>query len=110
MKKIESEVLKVYAATKSIKATAREVGLSEVKTRKILITHDKLDGCEMADKVKVLLADGLTVKEIADKLKVSQKLVSNYTPYMKTIYGEEPSPNALRIRKHRSKQSPNGED
>lgn len=106
MKQIESEVLKTYAATGSIKATARELGISEVKTRKILITHDKLEGCEMADKVKTLLAEGLTVKDIAGKLKVSEKLVNNYIPYTKTIYGDEPSANALRIRKHRSNKSP----
>ena len=78
--------------------------------RKILITLDALKGCELADKVKKLREEGLSDKQITERLNISSKVLNNYTPYSKTIYNDNLSQNAKRIKKHReSKKAPDNE-
>jgi hypothetical protein len=104
MKQIETDVLRIYAATKSLKATAKEAGVSEHKARKILVTHGKLEGSEVYDKITEMRGRGLTIPEMAEKLCVSVNYINSYLPYTHGVYKDEPSANALRIRKCRAKE------
>lgn len=104
MKKIEEDILHTYAATGSVWAAAKESGISACKARKILISHCAFEGSEIADKVADLQAQGLPADAIAERLKTSVKHINNYMPYTKSIYGDEPSENALKIRRSRAKK------
>ena len=58
----------------------------------------------MSVQVKGLYEQGFSIEDIADKLGVSKSTVSGYLPYSKGVYlGENPSSNALRVRKCRAK-------
>jgi DNA-binding NarL/FixJ family response regulator len=105
MKQIETNVLRIYTATKSLKATAKEAGVSEHKVRKILVTHGKLEGSEAYDKITGLIGQGMAAPEIAEKLGVSVNYINSYLPYTRGVYKDEPSANALRIRKHRENKA-----
>lgn len=59
---------------------------------------------DMSIQVNDLHEQGYSVENIAKKLRVSKSTVSAYLPYTKGVYlGENPSNNALKIRKCRAK-------
>ena len=74
------EVGETYKKTNSIKQTAKAVGLSEEKTKKILITEG-LYTSEKHKEIKELLDQGKTINEIAEQLKMSQKQIRVFLPY-----------------------------
>ena len=75
-------IVDFYQKSKSIKATAREFKISEQKIRKLLISvgvwHSPL-----SDKIQELAASGLSVKKIAEQLKITTGAVDGYLPYIR---------------------------
>lgn len=96
------KVANTYKKTGSLKETAKIHHISEQKVRKLLITKG-VYSTPLADKIANLHAQGLTSKEIEDKLKMSRAAVNSYLPYEKAIYGDQLSENARRIRKSRDR-------
>ena len=95
------EVEKMYALTLDVNKTAKELGVSVGKVRKMLITLGLWSNYR-SDQVGKLYKEGLTVSEIAEKLRISEKTVNAYLPYSKGDYlGDDRSENALRLEKMR---------
>ena len=95
------EVEKMYALTLDVNKTAKELGASVGKVRKMLITLGLWSNYR-SDQVCKLYKEGLTVSEIAEKLRISEKTVNAYLPYSKGDYlGDDRSDNALRLEKMR---------
>ena len=76
------EVCEAYKVARSIKQTAKAIGLSEEKTKKLLISAG-LYTSEKHEKIKTLLAQGKTLDEISEELKMSQKQIRVFLPYNK---------------------------
>lgn len=99
----QEDIIQSYNIEGSIKKVAALFRISEQKVRKILIDADLYES-DISVQVKDLYEQGFSVEGIADKLKVSKGTVSGYLPYTKGLYlGENPSSNALKIRKCRAK-------
>lgn len=99
----QEDIIQSYNIEGSIKKVAALFRISEQKVRKILIDADLYES-DISLQVKDLYEQGFSVEGIADKLKVSKGTVSGYLPYTKGLYlGENPSSNALKIRKCRAK-------
>ena len=95
------EVEKMYALTLDINKTAKELGVSVGKVRKMLITLGLWSNYR-SDQVGKLYNEGVTVSAIAEKLMISEKTVNAYLPYSKGDYlGDDRSDNALRLEKLR---------
>ena len=95
------EVEKMYALTLDVNKTAKDLGVSVGKVRKMLITLGLWSNYR-SDQVGKLYKEGLTVNEIAEKLRISEKTVNAYLPYSKGDYlGDDRSDNALRLEKMR---------
>lgn len=93
-------VLDLWSEGEYITEIARRVHISEGKVRRILIDNNVI-GTTAALLYKV----GIPVNEIADMTRHSAKTVNNSLPYIKGMYnGDNPTINALRIRKTRSKE------
>lgn len=97
------EIVAAYGRHQSIRKTAFELGISESKVRKTLIT------CGVLEYKRTIMAlDGLkkgkSLESIAKEMECSVKVLNSYMPYTKGEYGKEhPSVNALRIRSHRQR-------
>lgn len=101
------EIVKCYNSGMSLTEISQYNDISMQKARKILITAGVYSS-ETYDKIKELRAEGRSDWEIMDRLDISQKALSSYTPYKKGIYnlsGESASSNALAIRKSRKKRA-----
>lgn len=99
------DIIQAYNTEGSIKKVAALFRISEQKVRKILIDAGEYES-DMSMQVKDLYRQGFSVEDIADKLGVSKSAVSGYLPYSKGLYlGENPSSNAIKIRKCRAKNS-----
>ena len=95
------EVEKAYELTKDINETAKLLGVSSGKIRKVLITNG-LWSNSRSEEVGKLFKEGLSPEKIAKKLNISVKTVNAYLPYSKGDYlGDYRSDNALRIEKMR---------
>lgn len=104
MEELFNDVCTMYDWTHSVNETARNLGLSTGKVRKILITEGYNMGYN-ACMVKEFSEKGLSVSEIASKLNVSQKTVLAYLPYTKGSYmGSARSGTALRSERYRNRR------
>ena len=100
----QEDIIQSYNTEGSIKKVAALFRISEQKVRKILIDANLYES-DMSVQVKDLYEQGFSIEDIADKLGVSKSAVSGYLPYSKGLYlGENPSGNALKIRKCRAKK------
>ncbi len=96
-------VIASYARNNSVLETAKEIGISTVKVRKILITEGLWES-DTSIKIVDLLKRGMTTEEIADTLYMSVKNVQAYMPYERGVYGgEEMSKDAIRADKYRNR-------
>ena len=88
-------VIQGYLDTGSVKRAADLAGVSEVKARRILLT----EGLWFSDnsiRVGHYFEQGLSSKEIAEKLHITVKAVQQYLPYSRGIYmGEDRSLDAV---------------
>lgn len=105
----EQLVLSTYNRQKSIKATSRELGVSEGVVRKYLIGAGVVETA-MTRRIAELRAAGMPLKDIAELLGVSSSYVSANTPYQKGSYlTANKTHNAIRIKQCRARKRAGGE-
>lgn len=80
-------VKEVYDDCEEIKATALELGLAELKVRKLLITG-KVISYEQTDTIKSLQREGKTLDQIITITGLSRASINGYLPYTKVPYKE----------------------
>lgn len=88
MDELFEQVVSAYNRLGSIKDVAAELETSTVKVRRILITLG-LWSSSTSMKIGGLYEKGMSVKEIAEKLYMSEKDVQAYIPYSKGAYGKD---------------------
>ena len=104
-------VVVIYAETGSLKETARVIGVSAQKVRRLLLTAGIIPDNPRTVEIQYLRRQGTSVDSIAKKLKISKKAVLGHLPYQKVEYGRaDASENAIRIRRYRQKQCPSQAD
>lgn len=81
------KIVAEYERNHSIIDVAAKLGMSVVKVRRVLITEG-LWSSRTSEDVGVLRANGSGVKEIAEKLHMSEKNVQAYMPYVKGMYNK----------------------
>lgn len=102
---VRESIIRVYSSLDSIKATARELGISEQTVRRVLLEAGAYTS-ERFEEICRLHEAGLSAGDIAKKLKVSKNTVQAYLPYVRTPYVEaEKSKNAMAIAAWREKKS-----
>ena len=93
----------MYKNGLTIKDIERSGACSFSKARKILI-HAGLYQSKRSLEINQYINDGLSLKEIADKLNITLQTINSHLKYNKGIYlDENPTKNAISIRKYRSK-------
>lgn len=98
------KILRMYESSGSIRATARELGLSHAKVRKALLTLGAYE-TELTHEISALWAQGLRYAEIAQELNISKSWVYANTPYEKGMYNSDtPTQNALKIRQYKERK------
>ncbi len=81
------KIIEDYKITGSVKQTAENLGTTLVRTQRVLITEG-LWSSPTSVKVWELHKKGMTVKEIAAEMFVSEKTVQAYIPYTRGYYSE----------------------
>ena len=91
-----------YRANGSIKRTADEFKINRNKVRKILVTMGEIKS-PIADNVRKLREEGLSIQEIAKYLNVSVATVSTALPYEDKVDNTlEPTEHAVKVREYRA--------
>ena len=104
MEELFNDVCTMYGWTHSVSETAKKLGISTGKVRKILITEGYNMGYS-AGKVKELYEKGESIADISRKLHLSEKTVLAYIPYSKGVYNaQNRSDSALRCERYRNKR------
>ena len=99
------KIINTYTQLGSVKETAASLGVSVVKVRRTLITAG-LWRSSSSDAVCDLLKQGLSTKEIADRLSITPKAVEAYSPYQQGPYGNEVrSYSAIRCEHYRQRKN-----
>ena len=80
-------IIESYEITGSVKKTAEELGTSVIKVRRVLITEG-LWSSPTSRKIMELIEQGLSTREIADRLNYTEKNVQAFSPYTKGEYGK----------------------
>lgn len=80
------EIIQSYQSTHSILETAKSIGISTVKVRKVLITEGLWES-DTSNKIGALLKQGYQTEEVAKILCMSVKNVQAYMPYERGTYG-----------------------
>lgn len=106
---IGKEILDAYKLKKSIKATAAQTGYSWNRIVKSLSSNGIILN-DTHQKIIDLYNRKVPVYDIASQLKISIKTVESYLPRMRPIYNENPSTNAMRIKKCRDGKKANRKD
>lgn len=105
-----ADIVKTYRSLGSIRATAKELGVSYQITRKALVTA----GIIVTDRTKQIMdlyRNGMSVSEIATYLHCSENTVHTHIPYTRCTYtiGEK-TPNAIKIQEWRKSKNQNHEE
>lgn len=104
------DIVQIYQKYGTIKGVADELGISQQKARKVLITHGLFEN-DTSAKIKKLHDAGKTIPEISELLRMGKSAVASYLPYSKGEYNAlEPTINALRIRRCRRKGEDNDKE
>lgn len=97
-------IVESYLDTNSVKVTAEELGTSVIKVRKVLITEG-LWSSPTSRKIMELIEEGLSTKEIAERLNYTEKNVQAFSPYTKGEYGRgNKSYSSLRSKEYRERK------
>ena len=92
-----------YTQGKSVRALAKQMEMSPMKVRKILITGN-VYSTDLSTEIDALYKDGKTVGEIAELLNTTPANVNSYLPYERIIYNmEERSVEADRQARYRER-------
>lgn len=102
-----ADVVETYRSLGSIRATAKELGISHHITRKALVTA----GILVTDRTKQIMdlyRKGMSVQEIAAHLKCSENTVHTHIPYTRCTYtiGQK-TQNAIKIQEWRKSKNQN---
>lgn len=101
MDRIFTSTLRLSEQGVSLKQIGRQLGISEQKVRKILITAGAWSS-ETSKKISSLVESGKSLDEIQAFTGLTQNAVLSYLPYERGMQNAEyPTVNALRIRKYR---------
>lgn len=101
----ERKVLEAYNRRKSIRATARELGISEGVVKKYLIGLG-IYKTPLTKRIAELRAAGMPPKDIADLLGLSSSAVSANMSYVRPSYlSDTKSLNAMRIKACRQRKA-----
>lgn len=99
----QSDIVDAYYATRSIKAVAREYGMSEQRARKILITARAIDHPNTR-RIAILRDAGLTLEEVAVRMGMSMNVLNSYQPYQRGRYGYRQTATALYQQRRRAQK------
>ena len=80
---------------------AEEFGISRIKVRKILVTTGDVVAPQA---IKEMMAGGLKIDEIAQKLNMSKSTVNSWAGYSKGVYGLDVSAAADRTKLYRARK------
>lgn len=95
----------VYRACSSIRSAARELKISPMKLRKILITEGIYDNA-LSREIWTMYKGGMSVEEIAEAERMTVSNVYSYLPYEKIIYKmDQKSVNADRQQRYRDRKN-----
>lgn len=98
------DIVSEYDHTSSINKTAKALGLSNMKVRKVLITAGVYSN-ETSEDVERYLAAGKSIEDIAGKLGITVSAVYGYIPYKITAYNlDDRSVNADRAARYRERK------
>lgn len=101
MDRIFTSTLRLSEQGVSLKQIGRQLGISEQKVRKILITAGAWSS-ETSKKISSLVESGKSLDEIQAFTGLTRNAVLSYLPYERGMQNAEyPTVNALRIRKYR---------
>ena len=93
----------LYSSGKSVRAVGKEMDISPMKVRKILITANAYS-TDLSTEIGELYHDGKTVGEIAEMLNMTPANVNSYLPYERIIYNmDEKSVGADRQQRYRDR-------
>ena len=105
MPTVERLIRDTYLSTGSIKATARELKISEQSVRRVLLQCGDYTN-DTAKRIHSLLEAGKTVEEISGELHINKNTVISYLPYSRTPYiSPEKTENAKRIKQCRERKN-----
>lgn len=104
-----NDIVKAYRKYGSIKQTAINLEISEQMVRKVLLSEGEYTS-DKAQQIAELQERGFSNAQIAEKLGISTKAVCANSVYSKSCWLDEPTENALKIRKCRAKKSDNGDE
>lgn len=94
----------VFEEKQEIKATAHELGMSELKVKKLLITSGKIEYPQTGE-IQALQRQGTSINEIQVFTGLSRASINAYLPYTKVPYKEsEVSANADRCNLYRRRK------
>lgn len=98
------DIVRAFKETGSIKKVAERLGTYPVKVRRVLITEG-LWSSPTSSSVGGFAREGLSVKEIAVRLNMSEKSVQSYLPYSRGVYGDGgTSADAVKSRNYRERK------
>jgi hypothetical protein len=76
----EEQIIELYKATNSVRATAAALDISYTTVRKVLVSNGQFSSPHM-DEVVRMQESGLSPQEIADALGVKRAAVMSFLPY-----------------------------
>jgi hypothetical protein len=79
-KELYQQVSASYSETKSIKRSAKLLGISEEKTRRILFTLGEYT-CELHEKIVHLLREGKSLDDVSAAVGLNRHKIHSYLPY-----------------------------
>lgn len=102
-----TQIVEAYKELGTIQAVVKQLRVSEVKVRRVLITEG-LWSSRTSREVAKYMDEGLSDAEIADAIGVTVNAVRAYMPYKRGLYSEdEQSPEAARSENYRRRNSQN---
>lgn len=102
MMNVDEEILEAYKILKSVKAVCQDTGYSWNRIVKSLSSSGVMIN-ETHTLILKYHEEGMSITEIAKQVGISIKTTQAYLPRIRPVYGENLSPNALRIKKSREK-------
>ena len=98
-----SKWIEIMGGDPTINETAFEFNIPPMKVRKLLITGGNYD-TEIYREIRKMKDAGLTIEEIAEKIKKKPMTVRSYLPYERVIYNlDERSVNADKLQRFKQR-------
>lgn len=101
-KELHQNIIEEYKKNGSVGYTAEILRTNKTKVRRVLITNG-LWSSKTSREVVALHEQGLSTKEIADRLCLSEKAVQTYLPYTR-VFKTDKSNDAIRCKNYRNRK------